>query len=861
MTNLKEFVDGLALLKPPNLSQSVHREECTQCFDSQDDPLGIDICLVCFNGGCLSPERHHAHTHYKKTGHAFALNVKRRARPNPKPNKRDDGADGDAEPPAKMTKLAILEEREEDKYEHVLALRRYQNANTAQEDLVPVAISVETVTRAEPRVKALVDGVVQSLSSARRDEVQAWEEELLPCEHTLTLAQFAEGHIPPSGLARCSMCDLKENLWLCLTCGALGCGRKLYGGVGGNGHALAHFNESAHPVCVKLGTITPEGNADIYCYACNDARIDPELVLHLANFGINVQTQKKTEKSMTELQIEHNLNFDFKLTDESGKALEPVFGPGLTGLQNLGNSCYMASVIQVLFTLPPFRQRYAAPLAVQHWSTCAEPLPAACLECQMHKLSDGLLSGRYSRPRRTHEDASPQNPLAGAAAAAGGGGGGGGGGAAPAPPAPVPVFQDGMRPATFKALVGRGHAEFATMRQQDAEEFFTHLLTSLRRHAHAHPRDGDGPEPMETFAFALEQRLQCAACAGVRYRVDAHDVLSVPVPPREKGRDAEGKTLYEDVALAECVDAVMGVEGLEYKCPNCRRDVAATKRARFATFPDTLVVHAKKFQLVNWVPTKLDIPIVLPDGDVIVLDPYLGKGLQPDETELPDDAPDLPEFNQAALAQLEAMGFPSIRCQKALLATGNNDVEAAMEWLFARMEDAGKAFPHAHIDAPIGQQSTSGAAAASGPDPSPEQIAVLVDMGFSPAQARKALRETSGDAERAVEWLFSHIDDPGEEEGASASGGGGGGDPAQSDNAAATATLPGSSALPARYRLRAFVSHKGPSVHSGHYVAHIRTERDGWVLFNDEKVVRADAESVRALKPLAYLYVFERERS
>jgi ubiquitin carboxyl-terminal hydrolase 5/13 len=35
--------------------------------------------------------------------------------------------------------------------------------------------------------------------------------------------------------------------------------------------------------------------------------------------------------------------------------------------------------------------------------------------------------------------------------------------------------------------------------------------------------------------------------------------------------------LYEDVALAECVDAVMGVEGLEYKCPNCRRDVAATK--------------------------------------------------------------------------------------------------------------------------------------------------------------------------------------------------------------------------------------------------------------------------------------------
>jgi ubiquitin carboxyl-terminal hydrolase 5/13 len=221
----------------------------------------------------------------------------------------------------------------------------------------------------------------------------------------------------------------------------------------------------------------------------------------------------------------------------------------------------MASVIQVLFTLHPFQRRYASHLAAQHWSRCSEPLPASCLECQMHKISDGLLSGRYSHPRRTDLDLALQNPLA---ATTGSG------------TTPQPTFQDGLRPITFKALVGRGHAEFATMRQQDAEEFFTYLLTSLRRYAHAHPRDGDD-EPTETFAFALEQRLQCTACAGVRYRVDAHDVLGVPVPAREKGRDAEGKVLYEDVALTECVGTAFGVEGLEYKCPNCRRDVTATQ--------------------------------------------------------------------------------------------------------------------------------------------------------------------------------------------------------------------------------------------------------------------------------------------
>lgn len=54
--------------------------------------------------------------------------------------------------------------------------------------------------------------------------------------------------------------------------------------------------------------------------------------------------------------------------------------------------------------------------------------------------------------------------------------------------------------------------------------------------------------------------------------------------------------------------------------------------------------------------------------------------------------PQVPEFNAAAMAQLEGMGFPIVRCQKALLATGNADAESAMNWLFEHMEDAGKSF-------------------------------------------------------------------------------------------------------------------------------------------------------------------------
>lgn len=98
-------------------------------------------------------------------------------------------------------------------------------------------------------------------------KVTGAEEEIrLETVHTL-LEQLAVGPIQPSGLAHCGKCELKENLWLCMTCGSLGCGRQQFGGIGGNGHGLKHFEETGHPVNVKLGTITPEGGAGDFLFS------------------------------------------------------------------------------------------------------------------------------------------------------------------------------------------------------------------------------------------------------------------------------------------------------------------------------------------------------------------------------------------------------------------------------------------------------------------------------------------------------------------------------------------------------------------------------------------------------------------
>ena len=574
-------------------------------------------------------------------------------------------------------------------------------------------------------------------------------------------------------LGHCSMCDLKENLWLCLQCGNLGCGRAQFGGTGGNGHGLRHTELTSHAPAVKLGSITPEGTADIYCYACNDERTDPELVAHLAHWGINIAERQKTEKSLVEMQIEQNLRWEFSMTTEDGKELEPMFGQGFTGLKNLGNSCYMASILQCLFSMPAFQDRYYHPK--DHPPACQTP--AEDLEIQLRKMADGLLSGRYSHPDSdvVASEYSPEIP-----------------------------HQKGLVPAMLKRLIGRGHEEFSTMRQQDAFELLLHLLKLITRSSHPAALS----DPVQSFRFVMEQRLQCTSCRKVRYRTDEQDNISVPVPVRRKLRvvngdpkDEKQKDEFEPVTLKECLDVFTGSELVEFKCPACGSKDGFTKSSMFKTFPDTLAVNARRFELVNWVPTKLDVPVVVGD-EPFDLDAYKSFGKQENEELLPEDTGDMDGANvgftpnETALAQLEGMGFPRIRCEKALHATGNTDAETAMAWLFEHMEDP-------DIDTPLSVGSVTGHGAGGGVNP--ESIETLGAMGIGAPQARKALNETDGDVNRALDWVFSHPDDQGDF-----------GDEDLNAVVEGEKKIAGNAELPATFKLQSIVCHKGASIHAGY---------------------------------------------
>ena len=99
-------------------------------------------------------------------------------------------------------------------------------------------------------IKSLVTSVLNASSENQKDDIKAWEMEIFPCEHTLTLVQSEGIKIAEKSIAKCNDCDLSSNLWLCLTCGNLSCGRKE---TGGNQHAIAHYNKTKHPLVVKTG--------------------------------------------------------------------------------------------------------------------------------------------------------------------------------------------------------------------------------------------------------------------------------------------------------------------------------------------------------------------------------------------------------------------------------------------------------------------------------------------------------------------------------------------------------------------------------------------------------------------------------
>lgn len=730
-------------------------------------------------------------------------------------------------------------------------------------DLVPTSILLA------------VDAILKHDGFLKASELAvAWEEEdRKVSKYANNLVQLDTGKkiSPDPKRWKCEESGMTENLWLNLATGHIGSGRKNWDGSGGTGAALAHYENTGYryPLVVKLGTITPQG-ADVYSYAPDedDMVIDPYLAHHLAHWGINMMQQEKTEKTMTELQLDLNQSYQFERITESSSELVPLHGPGYIGLENLGNSCYMASVMQILLSIPEIEARYKNNATAIFSSSPKDP--ADDVLTMMSKLAVGLSSDCYSKPAQLYE----RDPA--------------GTGELRLSSTKVSEEFGSIRPFMFKRIIGKGHTEFSSGRQQDASEFFQYFLEKIAKAEQKGQNRlqgaGEGDStlvPTQTlFGFKLEERIEDCQSKKVKYISRAENTLSLAIDvdaatnktqydefeeqKRKKLRDDRGEKQESDhiqlqVPLSACLQKFAEAELIEdFLSPETGAKGSAFKKTRFQTFPPYLVIHLKRYFIAeDWTPKKLDAAVLMPQE--IDLGELKASGPQPGEEMLSEGTSSMSNTaaasspplvpNPEIVNQLTAMGFSENGSKRAALATKNASAEASMEWVFAHMEDPdfNDPLPPADVNARnnlpvVGTQNLA-------------DIAQLTAMGFTEKHAKAALKTSGGSLERAADWLFSQSSGADLDTAiASLEADSNGGQAGEGEEAETVEQKDFIDGQP-MYELLGFASHLGSNTNCGHYVAHIK--KDGrFVLYNDAKV----AVSQNPPTDLGFLYVYHRRK-
>ncbi|UJR35555.1 hypothetical protein I4U23_028308 [Adineta vaga] len=817
------MADRFKNVRVPSANDNVYKDECLYSFDNPESEHGLYICMSTFRG---VGKDHLARHCQMNPGKNVFLHIRRKRLPVP--------VDPTVES-TKVTKLAIGVEGGFDvtqsnrfTFDEKYAIYIHPNETISYPDEAQQLPDV---------VKRSADAIISADSAFLKEERSlmnaTWNGEIRQVtKHTQTLEQLNNGRkIPPNGW-KCEHCDLTDNLWLNLTDGAILCGRKFYDGTGGNNHASEHYKKTKYPLAVKLGTITAKG-ADVYSYDEDDMVEDPNLAIHLSHWGINMLKMEKSDRSMADLEIELNQKYgEASMIEEANSKLQPVYGPGYTGMRNLGNSCYMNSVTQVLFTLKDFQDKY-----YKHCDFYFDKAkdPAHDFNAQTAKLAFGLLSGQYSKQVPENSDSQLHPP-------------------------------SGIRPQMFRSLIGRNHPDFGTKQQQDAAEFLQYYIEQVHNHCLKDPTPDPALDPSTCFQFELEERIYCPETSQVRYLTRPDSMLRLNIPleasknmhevlqynkskedMQKQGQKTNDLPIVRPIIpLTEAISRWAAPEDInDYILPRTGRRTLIRKTQKFQTFPDYLFIQLKKYTFnADWTPKKIDVSMEIPDE--IDLNSLRATGFQHGETIMPDDdeskrhtsgSTSNVHVNEVLLQQLVDMGFSTEGCKRALINTGNSDIEAAMNWVFEHQTDP-------DFDTPY-QAPSKRARVEQTPPIDEESVGIVMSMGFSRAHAVRALTSSNNNVEAAVDWALNTPED---------------------DSALNTLvqSLPQSPHVEqtkshyrdgtGKYRLMAFISHIGNHPSSGHYVAHIL--KDGrWVIFNDENV----ALSEHPPKDLAYLYLYKRE--
>ncbi|GAA6013015.1 hypothetical protein JCM10207_008414 [Rhodosporidiobolus poonsookiae] len=266
---------------------------------------------------------------------------------------------------------------------------------------------------------------------------------------------------------------------------------------------------------------------------------------------------------------------------------------GLTGLKNLGNTCYMNSTIQCLSAAIPFA-RYFTSGGYRKDINVVNPLGTkGALANAVAELIRELWTQRYNF----------------------------------------------LSPVTFREQICRVAPQFRGSDQHDAQEFLGFLLDGLHEDCNyvvkkpppiemtperEHDLETLPPQLMserewqiykmrndsfivQCFQGQFRNQLRCLTCQKTSTTYNTFMPLSVPIP---------GNRSISKVPLMACLENFVRDEILDkddaWHCPRCKKNRKAIKKLSLSKLPPILVIHLKRFSFHGPFSDKIETQVQFP---------------------------------------------------------------------------------------------------------------------------------------------------------------------------------------------------------------------------------------------------------
>lgn len=378
-----------------------------------------------------------------------------------------------------------------------------------------------------------------------------------------------------SSMHVCSFCSSHKGsrFFMCLICSSVTC----YVDPELN-HALSH-NESfdGHEIHVDME------RAELYCTACSDQVYDPDFDKVVVSEQVKMLPRSKNgDRTMShgDSRLEKRRRLDFESNLDCNSVTRLVLRRnnhrskscgllGLRGLNNLGSTCFMNSVLQAVLHAPPLRD-YFLNDRHNHKICRRSSSDLLCLPCDLDVMFSAVYSG----------DRTPYSP------------------------------------AKFLYSWWQHSENLASYEQQDAHEFFISMLDriheKLGKDNIANKGNGDCHcIAHSVFSGVLRSDVTCTSCGFTSSTYDPCVDISLELNMRAKAHNGRS-------TLTGCLDLFTRPEKLgpdqKLYCEKCHEKQNALKQMSLNKLPSVLCLHIKRFEHspIRKMSRKIDIHLQFP---------------------------------------------------------------------------------------------------------------------------------------------------------------------------------------------------------------------------------------------------------